>query len=95
MSTFFGDLPLAAHRIDRHQHALDFQHFQQLGDHHDLVRILVRHHLTQAKMVGRHPRTDYVDRHLVVGRLEAMTQRLAVDGHDLPISNFMQRRDPT
>ena len=46
-------------------------------------------------MVGRHPRTDYVDRHLIVGHLEAVTQRLAVDGHDLPISNFMQRRDPT
>ena len=51
--------------------------------------------LSQADLIGRGPGADHVNGRLAAGGVEAAAERLAVDGHDLPVRDLVQRGDPT
>jgi hypothetical protein len=90
-----GDFRLAAHGIDGHQTAGNFENFQQFRNGRDLVALLVHDHLTQADVIRRSPNADHVNGRFAAGRVETAAQRFAIDGHNLAGTDLMQRRDET
>ena len=89
------DFRLAAHGVDGHQRARDFEDFEELGDRRDLVTLRIDDHLTQADVVGSRPGADHVNGRLAAGGVKAAAKGLAVDGHDLACGDFVQVRNPT
>jgi hypothetical protein len=55
-----GDGLLAAQGVQAHQGAVEVQHFQQLGDGGNLIRLIGHGHLAQAEVVVRGPGADQV-----------------------------------
>ncbi len=89
------DFGLTAHRVDGDQTAGNLQHLQQFWDGCDLVALRVHDHLAQADVIGRRPGADHVNRRFAAGGVEAAAKRFAIDGNNLSLGDFMQRRDPT
>jgi len=54
-----GDVPLAAHRIQRHDAALQVQGLQQLRDRDDLIRLAVDRALAQRQSLTACPGADH------------------------------------
>ena len=89
-----GDFGLAAHGVDRHQSPGKLEHFEQFGDGRDLVALGVDDDLPQGNQVDRGPGADHVDGRLATGGVETAAQRLAIDGDELAVGDFVQRGDP-
>ena len=67
-----SNLRLTAHRVDRHQRALQFQHFKEFRNRGDLVALFIDNRLPEADVIGGRPRADHVDR---VGGKETAKKR--------------------
>ena len=78
-----GDGLLAAHGVDGHQGALEFQHFQQAGDGDDFVFFGVNRFLAENEALLRCPGRDHMQRRSPLALVAATPGCLAVDGDDL------------
>ncbi len=75
----FGNVTLAAYRVDGHDGPFYRQHVQQLGDGHDLVRLVRHFDLAQHKaLTGREGR-NHMNGGFLACFLIRPAQRLAVD----------------
>ena len=76
-----GDLPLAADRIDGDDRALEREHFQELRDCGDLVRLAIDGQLAEHQALVGRPGGDQMQRRAARGAVERPAQGLAVDRH--------------
>ena len=83
LDDLLGNLPLAAHRIDRDDAAGDCQSVQEFGNRSDLIRLVVDLDLGQNEAIGARPSRDHMDGGFAVGPIVGATHRLTVDGDDL------------
>jgi len=79
---FPGNLPLAAHGVDRHHRAFDRKHIDQCGDGCDFVGFLRDLHLPQYQLLPRRECAQHMQGILVAFRAGA-ARSLAINGDDL------------
>ena len=89
-----GDGLLAAHRVQRHDAALEPQGVEQLRDRRDLVRLAVDRALAERQPVLARPGADQVQRPALVAAAAGAPHRLAVDRHHLALDPVRQGLRP-
>jgi len=79
-----GDGGLAAQRIERHRRPREVQHAQQRRDGGERIRLLRDRDLAKDQPTVAGPGADQVHGRLPAPAVVRPTQRLPVEGHDLP-----------
>jgi len=80
LDDLLGNGFLTAHRIDRHQGAMQVQQLQQLGNSGDFIGLAVHRHLAESEVVLGGLGADQMQGAKSTRRGRRMTERLAVDG---------------
>ena len=97
--TAFFDLlryrSLAPHRIQRHDTPLQFKLLQQLRHRHNLVRLLIRFHLSKHHPIATCPGTDHMQRLHPSLAIMRSPMGLAVQRDDLPVTELDHVLHPT
>ena len=88
------DFLLAAHGVDGHDAALDFQRLEEFGDGGYLVGMVVGFDLSERDAVGGRPRAYHVDGGFAVRLVGGAPDGLAVNRRDLPFGGFPNRLCP-
>ncbi len=89
-----GDLPLAAHGINRHQAPSEGQLPQEFGQGGDLIGFVLDLDLSQHQAIGRGPGTHQVDGRLAAAPIVRAAKGLAVEGDDLGGQDLCHRFHP-
>ena len=95
---FLGDFFLASHGVDRDDGSAQFQHFQQLGNRRDFVRLGINRNLPQRQTLLSGPGANQMQRMLAMLRAARSSQGFSVDGHEprppLVVAMVCERSNP-